>query len=305
MNRVLFVQTYDYLSEPIISKYLKENNVKDYRILFINDKKYSFKKINSDFEVDEVKNFGFLHYRAFSNNLFKYIDEICPTKIITFSDTTLFARAIQGSDYESILTIIQPCLLSYKFTFRLFIRCLCGLVLNKIMNISYFQTKMYWGQLLKNATYQLWFEYEPLAKVINAKKQFIGYRYIRELKVTENASSKNILVIAPDFSFYSKNQKEEYENELNKILIDDQLIFVKYHPNSNFRLSSKNYSIYNDSPLEVKCVICSFTNLYLSIRKNCKRVIMYDIGDYVDTKSVYLQDLISKRVEHLEKGICL
>ncbi len=157
MNRVLFVQTYDYLSEPIISKYLKENNVKDYRILFINDKKYSFKKINSDFEVDEVKNFGFLHYRAFSNNLFKYIDEICPTKIITFSDTTLFARAIQGSDYESILTIIQPCLLSYKFTFRLFIRCLCGLVLNKIMNISYFQTKMYWGQLLKNATYQLLF----------------------------------------------------------------------------------------------------------------------------------------------------
>lgn len=306
---ILVVPTYSYLSYPIIEKLAAlASEGRTLACLDFYQPRAEFGLFpESDFFSERKKIYPDGKYLTLSGGwilrekLLDYLNELNPEFIFTFSDITLFARCIKGTRFESILFVVQPCLLSRQApSFLRSAAYRISSVINRITRFPLLREKHYWGEVLDKATYFVWGEAEKKTRKISGKVYECGDFFLDPANSSNLSGSRNsVLVIVPDLPYYTKKQVNSLTASYSHMLDEFPYLtfYFKYHPRNAMRLilsGKKNYAEIEDFPVSsVGCydiVLTSYSNLSVLIRRIHNKVVFFDIGWYVDFSNEYFGD---------------
>ena len=306
INPILIVPTYSYLSSPIIEKLMDLKGLErdmvcldfyqpraDFGLVPDTEKFKHRENIFPDHDSPSV-----LEIRGLRKKLLSFLSTLNPELIITFSDITFFARCIKGTRFENRLIVMQPCLLSMQsptWTRKVFYTI--SSIVNRFIGCPILRENHSWGEVLDRATYLVWGKVERNSRKIVGTIYECGNYFFESVKPVEILERQNsVLVIVPDLLFYTKEKIETLTSSYSRILESflDINFYFKYHPRNNLRLSLSDKENYREIPIfsiadadKYEIILASFSNLSVMLRCVHQKVIVFDIGWYVDLKNEY------------------
>ena len=300
MSKILIVPTYRHLSDPLIERVISFfGNESQYFLLTFDERgaSYNSESISHEKFVTRAhitsKN-SFLGSIKAQKMMLKFLDEHQPDHIVTFSDLTLFSRAIQWTHFEAKTIIIQPSAtgrIPDKFIYQLK-RCINRLI-NFVFCAPIRQTHLNWGTSLKHATFFVWgnAELALFPKSVNAIGTGLLFTpYVNEKMVQEGLShqkTNKILIIAPDLNFFHEASGiDEFFKEIDLLCATlEQKIYIKFHPLNRCSIPQiDNLHILDaieESELKNYDVIVSgYSTLAITARCVNRNIIIYDHQSY-------------------------
>lgn len=304
---VLVVPTYNYLSYPIVEK-LGAIKHDDTELVCL-----EFYQPRADFgpfpetplfsrvqriHPDKTKP-GILEMRYLRRRLINYLEDLNPQCIVTFSDVTFFARCVKGTRFESLLLIIQPCLLSAQPPTPVK-RVIYGIgrLLNKIFACPIYRERHYWGELLNQASYCIWSNVEQKTRKMAGKICHCG-NFFFDLPdvVFPLEDTDRVLVLVPDLPYYVKSELESLVVSFSRLLRAWPSITFefKYHPRNADRLPLSDHPNYQElcefsipDVARYDMIVSAYSNLAVTLRCLHPKVIIFDLGWYADSGIPYL-----------------
>ncbi|WP_157369181.1 hypothetical protein [Algicola sagamiensis] len=302
MSRILIVPTYNYLSAPLIDKVIRffgENH--QYALLTHHEHGANFGELERDvrdrFSIDiqfRQPKRQLLGDKRTQQKMLRWVENYNPIRIVTFSDITLFSRAMKGTEFEQKMLVIQPCLLNQSpMSWKQQIKRIVNWSLNLCIGAPIRNIDAFWGKGLARATYIVWGNIE--LEFYQQARNFIrgGLRFsalLDELKMNsdiEKQTSREIVIIAPDFNFYeSQKQVDAYFAELKKLCaVSKFTVSIKYHPLNQRSLPEiPNLTVLSELPLSrirrCSIVISGYSNLAISARCLNPNIYIFDQCKY-------------------------